>query len=52
MKLEMELQMKKETKRTVVYTSNEPVAIDTVYVAKFALEQPYPKQIKLTVEAE
>jgi hypothetical protein len=52
---QIELDFSKETKRTVVYaTDDETSPISTLYVSKSAFEDrpEYPAQISITVDAQ
>ena len=48
-------ELEKETKNTIRYTekaeSGKPPAIGTIYIQKWALPEPTPQSITVTVEA-
>ena len=52
MKIEVELEYEKETRRTYRFKENkEPPVIGYLYVQKTAFEEEPPKKIKVTIEA-
>lgn len=51
-KIEVQMELDRETKGTVLYKQDNPnLPIYNIYVKKAALPKPFPLSIKVTVEA-
>lgn len=48
-KIEIKMDLKKETKGTVVYEA-EAEYVTSLYISKFGLDKPYPNSIVITIK--